>query len=92
MSIRIETTLKPRELVLDIEDDGLGFEDFPASRRFVPRQRGDRARERQVPGQGLGLSSVQRLLAAAGGTVEVYQASKPTRVRLRLPVAERSDT
>ncbi|AVP97192.1 hypothetical protein C7S18_08285 [Ahniella affigens] len=92
VSIRIQTALKAKELVIDIEDDGQGFDDFPTSQHFVPRQRGGRAREHQLPGQGLGLSSAQRLLHAAGGRVEVNHCSKPTRVRLRLPVADRSET
>lgn len=88
--IRILTSMDSEVLVVDVEDDGMGFEDFPVAQHFRPRQRGRLAREHQLPGQGLGLSSTQRLLAAQGASIEIHHLGKPTRVRLRLPLAYRS--
>jgi signal transduction histidine kinase len=92
VNIRILTWSDSGQIMLDIEDDGLGFEGFSAKRRFVPRQRGRGARERRLPGQGLGLSSAERLLASAGASIEIHHLGKPTRIRLRLPVVHGSAT
>jgi two-component system sensor histidine kinase SaeS len=92
INIRILTWFDSGKIVIDIEDDGLGFEGFSVKPLFVPRQRGRGARERRLPGQGLGLSSAQRLLASAGATIEIHHLGKPTRVRLRLPMDHGSTT
>lgn len=92
IDIRIKTWFDSRQFVMDIEDDGLGFGDFPAKRHFAPGERGRSARERGLPGQGLGLSGAQRLLASANATMEIHQLGNPTRIRLRLPMAHGSTT
>jgi signal transduction histidine kinase len=91
VTIRISASTVEGFICLQIEDDGIGFEDLPEAQIFVPRQRGRTARERQLPGQGLGLSSTYRLLAAAGATIEVTHRHAPTRLQLRLPRAPRSN-
>jgi signal transduction histidine kinase len=74
-----------RRLSLVIEDDGPGL---PAGRRDEVLRRGARLDE-SAPGSGLGLSIVDELARAYGGSVSLAQsASGGLRVTLELPRAE----
>jgi signal transduction histidine kinase len=74
-----------RRLSLIIEDDGPGL---PAGRRDEVLRRGARLDE-SAPGSGLGLSIVDELARAYGGSVSLAQpASGGLRVTLELPRAE----
>jgi signal transduction histidine kinase len=60
---------------LDVRDDGPGIPEAEQSKLFERWSRTDSSRARQVPGFGLGLSIVRRLVTAHGGTVGV--SSRP---------------
>ena len=60
-----------RELQLVVEDGGPGVPSGEAERVFEPFYRGAAARERGVPGSGLGLSLVRHIAEAHGGRVSV---------------------
>lgn len=85
--IRIEKAKK--ELLIIIEDEGIGIEAAELPRLFERFYRVDGARSRDSGGTGLGLAIVKHLIEAHRGTVEVY--SKPdvgTAFYIRLPVKQ----
>ena len=80
------------QVALVIEDNGMGLDPEAAQHVFEPYYRGYNARE--VPGQGLGLAIVERVVHTLGGTCEIGAAGGPaeapgTRVTIRLPAAPR---
>lgn len=78
------------ELVVEVSDRGPGIPRSEQSHLFDAFYRGSRARERQVPGSGLGLSVVRQIAREHGGRVEV--SSTPgmgSRFSLVLPAATR---
>jgi signal transduction histidine kinase len=60
-----------REVQVTVSDRGRGIEASELSRIFEPFRRGRHAVERQVHGNGLGLSLVKRIIEAHGGRVAV---------------------
>jgi signal transduction histidine kinase len=78
------------QVALSIEDNGMGLDPEAARHVFEPYFRGYNARE--VPGQGLGLAIVERVVHTLGGTCEIGPAggaagAPGTRVTIRLPAA-----
>ncbi|HHC73830.1 MAG TPA: two-component sensor histidine kinase [Thiothrix sp.] len=72
-------------LVIDIDDDGMGF---PESNPSTLLKRGIRA-DSQSEGQGIGLAVCTEIVTAAGGRIELLPAPPPylgARVRIHLPV------
>ena len=67
-----------------VHDDGPGFSPELAPRAFERFTRGDAARTR-AGGVGLGLSMVEAIVAAHGGTVELTSAPGDTTFTVRLP-------
>jgi len=67
-----------------VHDDGPGFSPDLASRAFERFTRGDAARNR-TGGAGLGLSLVEAIVAAHGGSVALTSAPGDTTVAVRLP-------
>ena len=59
----------------DVRDEGPGIAETEQARLFERWTRTDSSRSRQVPGYGLGLSIVKRLVTAHGGTLGV--SSRP---------------
>jgi two-component system OmpR family sensor kinase len=76
-----------REVVLSVEDDGPGLPPQLADHAFERFTRGDSARTRESGGAGLGLSLVEAISRAHGGTVTVESAPGRTRFEVRLPAA-----
>lgn len=77
------------EVLIIIEDEGLGIEASELPRLFERFYRVDRARSRDSGGTGLGLAIVKHLVEAHRGTVEVY--SKPsvgTAFYIKLPIEQ----
>jgi signal transduction histidine kinase len=86
------TASGPAGLVLVVADDGPGMAPEMLPRLFQPFERLDAA-GRGIPGSGLGLVTVKRLVEGMGGTVSV--SSTPgvgTRFALRLRPAEAPQT
>ncbi|MEW5813843.1 MAG: HAMP domain-containing sensor histidine kinase, partial [Spirochaetota bacterium] len=60
-----------RELCIKVQDKGMGLSRKDLPHIFEPFYRGEYALEEQVPGTGLGLSLVKRIIEAHGGKVAV---------------------
>ncbi len=76
------------ELRLSVQDWGEGIEVTERTRLFEPFFRGRRARNRQIPGTGLGLSLVSKIVAALGGRVRIRSGSQAGAIfDLLLPLA-----
>lgn len=70
--------------VVEVHDDGPGFDDDAASHAFERFTRGDPARQR-AGGAGLGLALVKAIAEAHGGTVSLRSAPGDTTVSVGLP-------
>jgi signal transduction histidine kinase len=64
----------PQSVVIQVSDDGPGIPEDEQRRLFEPFFRGRAAREEQVPGSGLGLAVVRRIVEGHGGGVTVQSA------------------
>jgi two-component system OmpR family sensor kinase len=73
------------DALLVVEDDGPGMTSELAASAFERFTRGDSSRTRESGGAGLGLSLVQAITAAHGGTVAVASEPGRTRFEVRLP-------
>jgi signal transduction histidine kinase len=56
---------------IEVQDQGIGIDPDEQSAIFQPFRRGRAAMERSLPGSGLGLSLVERIVQAHGGTVRL---------------------
>src|SRR5512133_210513 len=70
-------------LQLSIEDDGPGVPSFERARVLEPFARLDPSRSRNSGGLGLGLTIVDRILAAAGGQLKLEDSELGARVSPR---------
>jgi two-component system phosphate regulon sensor histidine kinase PhoR len=69
VSVNVRAT--PREVVVDVEDTGIGIPAMSLPRVFERFYRVDRSRSREMGGTGLGLAIVKHVMRAHGGTVDV---------------------
>jgi signal transduction histidine kinase len=87
---RVGVTLQPRagEAELAVSDHGIGIAAEELPRLFQPFRRLARAKD-AIPGAGLGLSSVRRIVDAHHGRIAVESAQNVgTTVRVIFPLAE----
>ena len=77
------------QVVLSVHDDGPGLPPGLADSAFERFTRGDSARTRASGGAGLGLSLVQAITSAHGGSVSVSSHPGDTCFEVRLPAAAR---
>ncbi len=88
-SNRVDITLVERddEAVLTVDDDGPGIPESERARVLQRFVRLDEARSRDEGGSGLGLSIVDQVARAHGGTVSIEQSPLGgARVQITLPV------
>jgi two-component system OmpR family sensor kinase len=74
-SVEVRLTVKPRTIVLEVEDSGPGIPGEIRTRLFERFARGDSSRARRSGSTGLGLAIVDTIVSSHGGAVSV--ASKP---------------
>lgn len=78
-----------RDVVLEVEDTGLGIAEEDQARVFERFFRVDKARSSELGGTGLGLSIVKHLSQSFGGSVVIESSEGSGSVfRVRLPNAE----
>lgn len=87
---RSETGPRGRpEIGLTVRDRGPGIDPEDRSHIFEPFYRGRRARDAQIPGSGLGLSLVERLMRNLGGRISLDSpAHSGTALTLHLPALD----
>ena len=79
------------EVAITVADRGVGIDATDLPHIFEAFYRGQYAKERQIHGNGLGLSLVKRIVDAHGGTVTVKSApGEGAAFTLHLPVAARA--
>ncbi|GMA41150.1 sensor histidine kinase [Mobilicoccus caccae] len=78
-------------VLLEVEDDGPGIDPALVPTVFERFSRGDSARTRAGTSTGLGLSIVEAVVGAHGGSVHVDSRPGRTRFTLRLPAATTDD-
>lgn len=77
MAIRVHTVSRPEgeRVKISVEDRGPGISAVDLPHVFEPFYRGKQGEISQVPGVGLGLTLVRRVVEAHDGTVEVERAT-----------------
>jgi two-component system, OmpR family, sensor histidine kinase MtrB len=86
--VEVRLTRESGEACLSVQDYGIGISDEDQRRLFEPFQRAGLSKD-TVPGTGLGLYVVQRLVSAHSGRIEV--SSRPgegARFTVRLPMRD----
>lgn len=91
--VRADVRSEPGSVVVDIVDDGPGIRAEDRARAFDRFWRSARADEHVGDGAGLGLSIVQSIVDAHGGTVRLDEApSGGVRFTLRFPAGRTAST
>jgi two-component system phosphate regulon sensor histidine kinase PhoR len=86
-SIRVILEQRDHQVVIEIEDTGIGIPQEHLSRIFERFYVVDSSRSRQLGGTGLGLSIVKHIILLHNGTVEVESTpGKGTKFIITLPV------
>lgn len=86
VAIRVDATAAS-EVVVVVEDTGIGIDDAALQRLFVPFTQADGSTTRRYGGTGLGLAIVRRVCEAMGGTVEASSVpGKGSTFTCRLPL------
>ncbi len=76
------------ELLVDVEDEGIGIAPEQLSLLFTPFQQADTSTTRRFGGTGLGLSITRRLVEAMNGTITVVsEPGRGSRFSVSLPLA-----
>jgi two-component system, OmpR family, sensor kinase len=84
LELEIAGRCRPDHIEIVISDNGLGMSPEVAAHVFEPYYRAPRTRE--IPGFGLGLSIVKRMLQAVGGTCQLdSELGRGTRFVLHVP-------
>ncbi|MFG1705377.1 sensor histidine kinase [Nonomuraea sp. M3C6] len=85
--VTVHVGARGAQAVLRVVDTGPGIPAELLPHIFERFARGDGSRSRAAGSTGLGLAIVHAVLAAQGGTVEVYSVPGKTRFTVRLPLA-----
>lgn len=75
IAIAVDRGRQDPEVLLSFEDNGPGIATHERARVFEPFFRGRAALEQRVPGSGLGLHLVRRLVMAHGGRIDLQTAA-----------------
>lgn len=87
-SLSVTLSREGDSLTLTVEDAGLGIAPTDLDRLFTRFFRGEAARERHIPGTGLGLNIVRSIVEAHGGSVTLTsEVGTGSVVGLVLPLA-----
>lgn len=85
--IFVRTSIYKKELVIEIEDTGIGIDTEHFDRLFERFYRVDKSRSKEVGGTGLGLAIVKHVVKILGGKIDVEsEINKGTKFIVRLPL------
>ena len=83
--VKVCLSADSQEILITVEDAGVGIPNADLERVFEPFYRVDEARQRETGGYGLGLSISQRAIARHGGSIQAENLHPGLRVSIRLP-------
>src|SRR5205807_3780314 len=87
--IRVRWRAEGDQVVLEVEDTGIGIPERDLPRIFERFYRVDKARSRELGGTGLGLCIVNHLVQGLGGSIAATShPGKGSSFTLRIPLAE----
>lgn len=88
-SARVSAFRDGDHAVVEVTDDGPGVEEAELETVFEPFHRGERSRNRETGGAGLGLAVARQAVRAAGGDVRLFNRPEGgLTARLTLPLAD----
>ena len=92
--ITLAAEVEGREVVVSVQDNGIGFSPEVAERLFEPFSQLTRSNERTHGGLGIGLSLVQGIVALHGGKVEAHSRGpgQGAEFIVRLPLPQHTDS
>ncbi|MGZ4467512.1 MAG: sensor histidine kinase, partial [Nocardioidaceae bacterium] len=88
-TVKVSVAEEGTRTVLRVHDDGPGLAPDLVEHAFKRFTRGDSSRTRASGGAGLGLSLVEAITTAHGGTVGVRSVPGDTTFEIRLPALHR---
>jgi len=90
--VRVETVLSDSEIIIKVQDYGMGVSKQHLPRLFERFYRVDKARSRKQGGTGLGLAIVKHITQAHGGRVTVESTlGKGSMFAIHLPICQTSE-
>ncbi|MBK8230701.1 MAG: PAS domain-containing protein [Candidatus Eisenbacteria bacterium] len=88
-AVAVRGSIREREAVLEVEDQGSGIESQHLERLFERFYRVDKGRSRRLGGTGLGLAIVKHIAQAHGGGVSVDSSlGRGSTFRIHLPLRD----
>lgn len=90
--IRVSAEVRHQQIEISVADSGRGIPEEELSHIFKPFYKVDKARDRSIPGNGIGLSIVKRIVDLHEGDIRITsQEGAGTTVKIILP-QDRSST
>lgn len=84
--VKVEAQQEPQQVVIRVQDNGIGIEPEHQERIFERFYRVDKSRSRKLGGTGLGLSIVKHIVHLYGGEIQLTsQPGEGTTFQVRLP-------
>lgn len=84
--VKVTVTAEPNEIIIMVEDTGVGIPEDAKQRIFERFYRVDKGRSKKVGGTGLGLSIVKHIVNFYNGSIEVEsKLMQGTKFTVRLP-------
>ncbi|MCB1052146.1 MAG: HAMP domain-containing histidine kinase, partial [Acidobacteria bacterium] len=89
--VQLAFSISHKNWLFEVTDHGPGLVPDEMERVWEPFFRGTRTRSAQIPGSGLGLALVKRIVEGHGGRVSVKSASLGTCFSMHIPIVEKEN-